>query len=277
MNDKRLPLSRRHLDIAIERLSGRFGEAQRIRRAVANTIVAQLMPDCVIKGGSSLKFRYGDIATRVTKDLDVAQGDDWATFIKRLDDALGLGWNGFTGHVVRREPATPRDVPAAYVMHPFDIKLEYNGKPWVTVRLEMGANEVDDTLEADYSLSADITEMFRALGLPDPKPVPLMKLHHQVAQKLHGITDPSQSRPHDLIDLQLIFSQAELDLTQVRRTCVRLFAYRRRQQWPSFVERKTDWEDGYNAAKYDLQVRQSVDEAIEWANDLIRKIDGASD
>ena len=52
MNDKRLPLSRRHLDIAIERLSGRFGEAQRIRRAVANTIVAQLMPDCVIKGGT---------------------------------------------------------------------------------------------------------------------------------------------------------------------------------------------------------------------------------
>ena len=49
MINKRPPLSRRNLDIAIERLSGRFGEAQRIRRAVANTIVAQLMPDCVIK------------------------------------------------------------------------------------------------------------------------------------------------------------------------------------------------------------------------------------
>ena len=35
------PISRRYLDIAIERLAGRFGEAQRIRRAVANTIVAQ--------------------------------------------------------------------------------------------------------------------------------------------------------------------------------------------------------------------------------------------
>ena len=65
MSDMKLPLSRRHLDIAIERLASRFGEAQRIRRAVANTIVAQLMTDCVIKGGSSLKFRYGDIATRL--------------------------------------------------------------------------------------------------------------------------------------------------------------------------------------------------------------------
>ena len=79
MSDMKLPLSRRHLDIAIERLASRFGEAQRIRRAVANTIVAQLMTDCVIKGGSSLKFRYGDIATRVTKDMDVAQGADLDT------------------------------------------------------------------------------------------------------------------------------------------------------------------------------------------------------
>jgi hypothetical protein len=41
MSDAKLPISRRHLDIAIERLASRFGEAQRIRRAVANTIVAQ--------------------------------------------------------------------------------------------------------------------------------------------------------------------------------------------------------------------------------------------
>lgn len=91
MSKTGLPLSRRLLDMTIERLSSRFGEAQRIRRAVANTIVAQLMPDCVIKGGSSLKFRYGDIATRVTKDMDAAQGDDLDAFIARLDAALHTG------------------------------------------------------------------------------------------------------------------------------------------------------------------------------------------
>ncbi len=272
MNDKRLPLSRRHLDMAIERLSERFGEAQRIRRAVANTIVAQLMPDGVIKGGSSLKFRYGDMATRVTKDLDVAQGEDLGVFIKRLDDALRTGWNGFTGHIVRRDHATPKDVTAPYVMRPFDVKLEYNRKPWLTVRLEMGANEIGDTLKPDFSLSPDITEMFRALGLPDPKPVPLMQLHYQVAQKLHGLTDPSQNRPHDLIDLQLIFSQTEPDLELIQRTCIRLFTYRRRQPWPSYIEKDTDWNIGYEAARYDLPVLSSVDEAIAWANDLIRKI-----
>ena len=136
MSDVKLPLSRRHLDIAIERLAPRFGDAQRIRRAVANTIVAQLMPDCVIKGGSSLKFRYGDIATRVTKDMDAAQGADLDAFITRLDEALNGGWNGFTGHVVRREPATPEDVPPAYVMHPFDVKLDrLPGDAGDTIRL----------------------------------------------------------------------------------------------------------------------------------------------
>ena len=272
MNDVRLPLSRRHLDLAIERLSSRFGEAQRIRRAVANTIVAQLMPDCVIKGGSSLKFRYGDIATRVTKDMDAAQGEDLDAFIARLDEALRGGWNGFTGHVVRREPATPADVPPAYVMHPFDVKLEYNRKPWVTVRLEMGTNEVGDTLEADWALAPDIAEMFAALGFPRPKPVPLMKLHHQVAQKLHGLTDPSQNRPHDLVDLQLVFSQNELDLGLVRKTCERLFAHRRRQPWPAKVVAGEQWDTGYSAAKYDLPVRATVSEAVDWVNDLIDKI-----
>ena len=273
MSEMRLPLSRRHLDIAIERLAPRFGEAQRIRRAVANTIVAQLMPDCVIKGGSSLKFRYGDIATRVTKDMDAAQGADLDAFISSLDEALHSGWNGFTGRVVRREPAAPPDVPPAYVMQPFDVKLEYNRKPWVTVRLEMGANEVDDTLESDLALAPDIAEMFEALGLPKPNPVRLMKLHHQVAQKLHALTDPSQSRPHDLIDLQLIFSQTPPDLAKVKKTCERLFAHRRRQTWPAKISGGELWEAGYNAAKYDLPVKPTVAEAIDWANDLIERID----
>lgn len=276
MDDPKTPLTRRLLDIAIERMSDRFGEAQRAKRAVANTVVAQLMSGCVIKGGSSLKFRYGDLATRVTKDLDVAQTEDLDDFVSRLDAALQDGWHGFTGRVVQRPVATPKDVPPEYVMHPFDVKLEYNRKPWMTVRLELGTDEVDSAAEADYSLSPDITDLFRALGLPKPRPVPLMKLHHQVAQKLHALTDPSQNRPHDLIDLQLILSQSAIDFPTLRQTCIRLFAYRRRQPWPTAVHKGADWEVGYNAAKYDLPVLPTVEEAVAWANDLIERIDSAS-
>ena len=139
----------------------------------------------------------------------------------------------------------------------------------------------DETASGEYDeelfsmLIAAREEMFAALGLPQPNPVPLMKLHHQVAQKLHAVTDRSQNRPHDLIDLQLIFSQAEPDLRLVKNTCVRLFAHRRRQPWPSEVVAGDDWDIGYSAAKYDLPVLPTVEEAVSWANELIARIDNA--
>lgn len=89
---------------------------------------------------------------------------------------------------------------------------------------------------------------------------------------MHGLTDPSQSRPHDLVDLQLIFSQNEPDLAIVRKTCERLFAHRRRQSWPARVVAGELWDAGYAAAKYDLPVKATVAEAVDWANDLIDKI-----
>ena len=95
------------------------------------------------------------------------------------------------------------------------------------------------------------------------------------AQKLHGLTDPSQNRPHDLVDLQLILSQSKVDLTLLRKTAIRLFAYRNRQPWPGIVHKGDDWEIGYDAAKYDLPVLPTVDEAVLWANDLIAKINEA--
>ena len=75
--------------------------------------------------------------------------------------------------------------------------------------------------------------------------------------------------------MQLIFSQADPDLSLVKNTCVRLFSHRRRQPWPSKVAADGDWEAGYNAAKYDLPVLPTVDEAVAWANELIEKIDNA--
>ena len=62
------PNSRRNLDIAIERLAKDSDEAVRIRRTMANAIVGQLLPDGAVKGGSSLKLRFGDGATRFSRN-----------------------------------------------------------------------------------------------------------------------------------------------------------------------------------------------------------------
>lgn len=265
------PVSRRFLDLAIEKLGDKYDGANRIRRVVANTIIGQLLPGGVVKGGSALKLRFGDFATRFTRDMDAAQAADLEDFIAKLDSALQGGWGGFTGHVVRGRPPHPKDVPESYVMKPFEVKLDYNNKPWVTVPLEMGHNEIGDADEAEYCISPDIVEMFEDLGLPKPGPIPLMPLHHQIAQKLHGLSDAIQSRPHDLIDLQLILAHANLDFAKIKDTCERLFKYRRAQEWPPSIVKKADWQLGYDSQKGTLPVRE-LDEAIVWVNELISRI-----
>ena len=59
------PNSMRHLDDAIRKVcGGSAGEYMRMRTHLANVIVAQMLPDGVIKSGSALKMRFGD-ATKV--------------------------------------------------------------------------------------------------------------------------------------------------------------------------------------------------------------------
>ncbi len=275
MTDAKKPNSRVNLDKAIERAFGRGESAARARTVLADVIVAQMLPEGVVKGGSSLKIRYGGQATRFTRDLDAAQAGDLEDFLNRLEANLSEGWSGFTGKIAPRRPATPEGVPALYVMRPFDVKLSYNGKPWATVRLEIGHNEIGDADEADWGISDDIVEMFRSVGLPDPKPVALMKPYHQVAQKIHGLTEPGSKRAHDLIDLQVIAQRENLDLALVRETCERLFSYRRLHEWPPVIVQGDEWPGLYAAQNPPDDVLQNVDEAVSWGNAFIGSIIGS--
>jgi len=267
------PNSRRNLDVAISRLAKDENDIRRIRLTLANVIVGQMLPSGVIKGGSALKLRYGDSATRFTRDLDAARNVALEEFIDDLQESLARGWNNFNGHVARREPAKPEGVPAAYVMQPFEVKLSYNSKSWLTVPLEVGHNEIGDADEAEYGMSEDITELFVELGFPAPDPIALMPLHYQLAQKLHGVSEQGSNRPHDLIDLQVIVSESEIDHSKTKETCIRLFEYRNLQAWPPIIVKGENWDDLYVSQLEGLPALKSVDDAIAWANDLIATID----
>ncbi|MBQ9000756.1 MAG: nucleotidyl transferase AbiEii/AbiGii toxin family protein, partial [Eggerthellaceae bacterium] len=80
----------------------------------SDAVLAQMLPPCAIKGGGALKFRYGDAATRFTRDLDAARASDLESFIAELSESLEEGWEGFTGTVVPRPPAHPEGVPDSY-------------------------------------------------------------------------------------------------------------------------------------------------------------------
>ncbi len=268
------PNSRVNLDRAIERIFGNYEKSTEIRSIMANTIVAQMLPDGVIKGGSSLKLRFGNHCTRMTMDLDMACKGDIVSFLDALAGNLKMGWNGFTGTVVKYEPASPKNVPTEYVMKPYGVKLFYNGQSWCTVDLEVGFNEIGDANDAEYGLSDEVVDIFRKLMFPDPVPVPLMRLEYQIAQKLHGVSEADSHRAHDLIDLQLIVSKGEIDYQRTCEICHRLFLYRKKQVWPPTVVKGVDWESIYDEENDKHAVLPSVDEAIVWANELIMKITG---
>lgn len=269
------PNSRRNLDLAIERAFGRGRAYTRARAIIANVIVGQMLPDGAVKGGSSIKLRLGDDVTRYTTDLDVARKSNLDAYVAKLESSLAKGWDGFTGRVVAREPASPKDIPSAYVMQPFDVKLDYNGKSWVTVELEVGHDEIGDADEPEPILPAFVVEMFEEIGLPAPDPVPLMPVTHQIAQKLHGLSEPGSHRAHDLIDLQLIVNGCAVDWSATRMTCERLFAYRRKQEWPPTIIRGDDWDELYHEQSGGLDVIDDIDEAVAWGNGLVGRISGA--
>ena len=271
------PIGRNNLDKALHRLFKVDADYLEMRSMMANVLVGQFLPAGVVKGGSSLKLRFGNRETRFTTDFDAAAKCDREVFIKELQKNLEPGWEGFEFQVVKEKPARPKRVPVAYVMHPFSIKVSYLGKAWCTVAFELGYNEIGDADEPEWFESKDVSDTFAALGFPPPGKVPVMALKYQIAQKLHGASEPDSERAHNLIDLQLIFQRGTIDLADVKSVCKRIFAYRKMQSWPPVVKENEGWDILYANARHDLPVLETSAEAVAWANELIRKIDESAE
>ena len=270
------PNSKANLDRAIFRFAQSPQREAALRSEMANAIVAQMIGEGVVKGGSGLKFRFGENATRYTSDLDTAWRTGLDEFLVDLKSKLGNGWNGFTGEVIVRKQGTPVGIPFPYIMQPCDVKLSYLGTPWFTVKLEIGHNEIGDADDCDLiEMPKEILDLFEFLCMDKPGPVRAMKLEFQIAQKLHGATSPSSNRPHDLIDLQLILAGRDIDFVKTRELCHKLFYYRRQQPWPPELTKQPGWDEGYAAQRGNLEIQPTVDEAVDWTNDLIIRIENA--
>ncbi|MGB3157191.1 MAG: nucleotidyl transferase AbiEii/AbiGii toxin family protein, partial [Candidatus Microthrix parvicella] len=253
----------------------------RARTSLAHTVIAQLLPMGVVKGGAAIKFRTGDHASRVTRDLDATRGADHTveTYAAELSAHLADGWQGFTGRLVDRTPADPPDVPGEYVMHPFEVKLAYAGQSYVTIEFELGHDEVGSTAAPALALDTGIAEVIERLGFPTPEPVAVLAVEHQIAQKLHACTTPNRQggneRAHDLVDLQILVVVDPPDLREVARIGRRLFAARRVSPWPPEVREWPGWDDRYQAASEGLDVRP-LDSAVQWLQALVDEAEQTS-
>ena len=228
---------------------------RRIQRAVANTVVGQMLPPGVVKGGTAMKLRVGEASSRFTPDLDASRMASVTLehYLDELAERLAVGWGGFTGTVEGLDPPRPEGVPDDYVMQPFLIRLAYTGRHWLTVRFELGHDEIRSTERRELHIAPDIVGLFATLGLAEPDPIPLLAVDHQIAQKLHACTAVNlasgrNDRAHDLVDLQILAQDEPLDLSVIGATAQRLFAARRSQQWPPTVVAYEGWDTIYAEA-----------------------------
>lgn len=117
------PTNVRSLEQRIRNLEGDDGLAQRRRVSMALVVVGQMLPAGAIKGGSAMALRLGR-STRFTRDLDAARIGPLAAFRAEFEEMLARGWAGFTGRLVEKSAPKPDAMPKAYVMQPFDVKLD---------------------------------------------------------------------------------------------------------------------------------------------------------
>ena len=271
---KRPPNSKSNLERAISRYADNDAvRANELAVFLSNAIVAQMIGAGVVKGGTSLRLRYGEEVTRVTKNLDTAFSVDLDSFLKDVGGKLKMGWSGFTGEIVVLKQASPKGIPFDYVMQPCAVHLNYLDTPWRVVDMEIGHNEIGDADAFDtIPVPQEVSLLAEFLCLPALGDIRAMKLEYQVAQKLHGATELGSKRAHDLIDLQLILSQNEIDMVKTASICRELFRYRRKQPWPTHVVGNENWDAVYLERKGGLKVLPTVDEAIAWTNGLIDRI-----
>lgn len=287
----------------------------RVRQLLGTVIITQMLPpDVTIKGGMGIKLRIGERGTRATRDLDVAAAGH-ADVAEALAGRLAEGWGtvpaskrelkndpgapsrvAFIGEVRAQRRATPPGVPQEYVMSPYRVSLSYiSGKnPFVSIPLEIGIDEFDGSRISPprASISPQIVAALEALGCGEPGPVMLISLAQQIAQKIHAVTDPTEQRGHDLVDLQLLWHEAGRDpafhLPALRHLCERTFQFRSTSRsmnnvhaWPPAVTDLTRLAVGYETARQEVlatslapgaDIADDITDAADWLAGIVSVI-----
>ena len=89
------------LERGIRSLVDSNDKAYRLRVLMSNVVVGQFLRGGVVRGGTSMKLRYGAATTRFTMDFDVARNVGLELFMEEFSKRLEEGWCEFTGVVVK--------------------------------------------------------------------------------------------------------------------------------------------------------------------------------
>ena len=138
----------------------------RVRRAVSFMLVALPLdrsldeegnPLFLVKGGVSMELRL-KMRARTTKDLDTVYRGAFEHWLDSLDEALVEDIDDFS--YSRDEPVQIRGTNNFRV----NVIIDFKGKPWGKVQLEVAPVEVEDVLDIDQVEPFDIGQFGRLAG-----------------------------------------------------------------------------------------------------------------
>ncbi len=225
-----------------------------------------------VKGGVALELRLHP-TPRATDDIDLVIHDA-GDLLQALDRSL-LSENDeprVHGGFTFQRKGEPRDLLNGAWRT--EITVRYEGTAWNAISVDVAGEEIPD-VAPEYINAIDLSPLL----LPGPAFVPCLPLNHQLAQKLHGMTQPPREgrrneRAKDLVDVLLIEALVG-DMAEVRRICVSVFETRGTHEWPPTPEVHEHWRDEFGrlVAEYGLQVG-SLEEGVTEARELITRIDG---
>lgn len=155
----------------------------------------------------------------------------------------------FTGTLRRLKDHDPGLAHPNYLVERYRVSLRFVGKQWSGLTVEASDPEVGDGSYCETPLDSDLHGFAERFHFGELKPVRLVELEYQIAQKIHALTDPHYCRPHDLVDLQILW-QADPDMSRLRTYCERTFRFRSSHSWPPLPLPATEgWELAYVTAR----------------------------
>jgi Nucleotidyl transferase AbiEii toxin, Type IV TA system len=202
-------------------------------------------PQFLHKGGVSLEMRL-KLRARATQDFDTTFRGTRDELFLALDTAFETPYHDFS---FRRMPSITHETKR---MVRIDIKVEFRGRSWATVPMEISAV---DPLDPEPELVEAIS--LSDFGLAGPTHLPCIPIEVQIAHKLHGATESvdgrRNDRVNDLVDLVLLC--AVCDATPgLRDACERTFLVRETTAWPPTVIVQSHWPPLYERLAADNSV-----------------------
>jgi len=227
-------------------------------------------PRFTIKGAVALEMRL-PYRARATKDIDlVIDGADEEDLAAVLREALENNYQAFSFRVKGAPYVMPNEAVRV------EVAMDYRGRSWSTVQVDLSRREGGAT-EVELVEALEL----EPFGLATPPALPCLSLRYHIAQKIHGMTQPtatqdaSNERFRDLADV-LLLRQLVADLPAVRAACVEVFALRGTHGWPPALDPPAFWEGLYAELAEGLELSENtLEEAVREARAFIQDLDAA--